>query len=379
MIYLDNAATSFPKPDSVIKSMVECMTTYCANPGRSGHSMALEAGRAVYDGREEIAEFFNIDDPLRVGFTFNATHALNYAMKGVLKKGDHVVTTSMEHNSVLRPLHKLRREGFITMTIVIAGDYGYVDEAKVISAIRKNTKLIVMNHSSNVTGSLNPISEVGRAASEKGIIFLLDASQSAGHVEIDVKEMNVSMLAVAGHKGLCGPQGTGILYVKEGIELSTIIEGGTGSKSDELIQPSIFPDCIESGTPNLPGIVGLTEGVRFIRAKGIGAIREYEGELRKRFIKGIEIMNNVFIYSDKSNSSTPVVSINIGELDSSEATYILDKEYGIATRSGLHCAPIAHKTLGTFDIGTVRFSFSHFNTTDDVDKAISAVREMAKR
>jgi cysteine desulfurase / selenocysteine lyase len=378
MIYLDNAATSFPKPRAVIESMALCMTEYCANPGRAGHKMALKAASHIYEAREKIAEFFNIKDPFNLSFTSNATMGLNYAIKGSVRKGDHVITSSMEHNSVMRPLHKLKNDGLISLTVIIADDYGDINPDDVRRAIKPNTRLIAMNHSSNVTGTVIPAEEIGKIAKEAGVMFLLDASQTAGTVKIDVEKMNIDLMALPGHKSLMGPQGTGILFVRDGSKVSTLIEGGTGSKSEDLVQPEMMPDKFESGTPNTPGIIGLMSGIDYINEIGLENIYDHKMRLRKFFIEELEKNPAVIVYSKKDGVNTAVVSINIGEFDSSEVTHILDKEYDIATRSGIHCAPIAHKTIGTFERGTVRFSFSYFTTVDDINAALNAVNEISR-
>ena len=377
MIYLDNAATSFPKPERVYVEMDKCMRQYCANPGRSGHRLALEAGRAIYRTRERLSRLFNIESPMQVVFTSNATEALNLGIKGLLKEGDHVVTTSMEHNSVARPLTVLKAKG-VSVTYVGCDSKGYLNPRDIERAIRKNTALIVITHASNVTGTLMPVKEVGCIAKERGIPFMLDAAQTAGIYDIDVKDMNIDILAFPGHKGLMGPQGTGGLYISENLDVLQMKEGGTGSRSEEMAQPTLVPDRYESGTPNTAGIVGLGEGVGFILEKGTAAIREHEEELTGMLLQGLEQIKGVKIYGPANPGlQAGVVSINIGDGDSGEISYILDRSYGIATRSGLHCSPLAHRTIGTFDQGTVRFSIGYFNTREDIEAALRAVEEIA--
>lgn len=376
MIYLDNAATTFPKPEEVYESVMNCMKNYGANPGRAGHKLALSAGRIIYDTRENLCRLFNIDNPMSIIFTYNATDALNLGIKGILKKGDHVITTSMEHNSIIRPIKSLEKME-IEHTIVQCNEYGELDPNDIKKAIKNNTKLIVTTHASNVCGTLINVEEIGKISREMGILYLLDAAQTAGVYNIDVKKMNIDMLALPGHKGLLGPQGTGILYVREGIDLMHLREGGTGSKSEELTQPNIIPDRYESGTPNTPGIAGLGQGVKFILKEGIDKIRKHEEELTQYFIDGLKEMPIIKVYGPKdSKKQASVVSINIGDEDSSEISYILDSVFDIATRSGLHCAPLAHKTLGTFEQGTVRFSIGYFNTKKDIDKTLEALKNI---
>jgi cysteine desulfurase/selenocysteine lyase len=377
MIYLDNAATSFPKPERVYVEMDRCMRQYCANPGRSGHRLALEAGRAIYRTRERLCRLFNIESPMQVVFTSNATEALNLGIKGLLKEGDHVVTTSVEHNSVARPLTALKAKG-VSVTYVGCDSKGYLNPRDIERAIKKNTALIVITHASNVTGTLMPVKEVGLIAKERGIPFMLDAAQTAGIYDIDVRDMNIDILAFPGHKGLMGPQGTGGLYISENLDVLQMKEGGTGSRSEELAQPIVVPDRYESGTPNTAGIVGLGEGVGFILEKGTAAIREHEEELTGMLLQGLEQIKGVKIYGPVNPGlQAGVVSINIGDGDSGEISYILDRSYDIATRSGLHCSPLAHRTIGTFDQGTVRFSIGYFNTREDIEAAVRAVEEIA--
>lgn len=378
MIYFDNGATTFPKPDEVYDAIMKAMKEYGANPGRSGHKLAIRMGREIYETRELLAKLFNIDNPMNIIFTSNCTESLNLAIKGILSKGDHVITSSMEHNSVLRPLAALEKEG-VELTIVKGDPTGKIKVEDIANSIRSNTKLIVITHVSNLTGTIMPIEEIGRIAKEKGILLLVDAAQSAGVYDIDVKKMNIDMLAFPGHKGLLGPQGTGGLYIKEGLLLKEIKQGGTGSFSHVLDMPDILPDRYESGTLNGPGIVGLGAGIRYILNKGIENIRKHEEELTKHFIEGLMQIDKVKVYGPLNEKEQgAVVSINIGDEDSSEISFILDEKYDIQVRPGLHCAPLAHKTIGTFEQGVVRFSFGPFNTHDQIDYALKAIREIAK-
>lgn len=378
MIYLDNAATSFPKPDIVYNEIMEAMREYGANPGRSGHKLALKAGRAIYETRELLANFFNIEDPMRIIFTSNATDGLNLAIKGLLKPNDHVITTSMEHNSVLRPLKALENNGVET-TIIQCDEAGSVDIRDIEANIKSNTKLIVTTHASNVSGTIFPIKEVGSLAKKHGIIYMVDAAQTAGVYDVNVVDMNIDILVFPGHKSLLGPQGTGGVYIREGLSIVQMKEGGTGSRSDSLIQPDIYPDKFESGTPNMPGIVGLGAGIRYILDKGIENIREHEKKLAKTFIDGLSEIDGVKIYGPcDMEKQAPVISINIREEDSSEVSYILDEVFNIAVRPGLHCAPLAHKTLNCYEQGCIRFSVGPFNTINDIEFAINAVKTISK-
>ena len=378
MIYLDNAATTFPKPEAVYNAMMDCMKNYCANPGRAGHKLAMKAAREIYDTRENIAKLFNIDNPMNIVFTNNATDSLNLAIKGVVNKGDHIITTSMEHNSVIRPIKALEKVG-VENTIVQCDDQGFLNIDDLEKAIKPNTKLIVTTHASNVCGTLIDIKSISEIANKHNILYLIDASQTVGVYDIDLKDIKADMLAAPGHKGLLGPQGTGILYIREGLNIGILKEGGTGSRSEDLFQPDLLPDKYESGTHNTPGIVGLNEGVKFIFKEGIDKIKEHEEELCKYMLERLEEVPNIKIYGPKdANKRASVISINIGNMDSGEITFLLDSEYNIATRSGIHCAPLAHKTLGTLEQGAVRFSIGYFNTKEEIDKAINALKEIAK-
>lgn len=378
MIYLDNAATTYPKPEKVYETIDDCMRNYCANPGRSGHKMAYKSAMVVEETRDKIARLFNIKNPMDVVYTFNATDSLNLAIKGFLKPGDHVVTTSMEHNSVLRPIMQLENIG-VSHTFVNADKDGRVNPSDIETAINEKTRLIVTTHASNVVGTLVDIKFIGEIAKKHKIAYLVDASQSAGVYNINIGELNIDMLAMPGHKCLLGPQGTGVLYVNNKIRLESQREGGTGSNSEEIIQPNLYPDKYESGTHNTPGIAGLGAGVDFILETGIDNIRRHEEELTQYFIDGVSKIENLILYGPKSaKEKAAVVAINIGDMDSGEVTFRLNSEFDIATRSGIHCAPLAHQTIGTIKQGAVRFSFGYFNTKSDVDKAIEALRIIAK-
>lgn len=378
MIYFDNAATTWPKPREVLRAVEDAIKNHGSNPGRSGHRMALAAARLVYESRELIAEFFNAESPDNIVFTLNATDAINMALKGVLEPGDHVITTSMEHNSVSRPLFALRGKG-VEWDVVKCGRDGSLDPRDIEKAIRPNTRLIAVTHASNVTGTIMPVEEVGKLAREKGILFLVDAAQSAGVLPIDVRKMNIDLLAFPGHKGLYGPQGTGGLYVRKGVDVRPLREGGTGSFSDELAQPQLLPDRLESGTLNTPGIAGLAAGVRFIKEKGVESIREHEVKLTRRFLDGLQEIDGIEVYGPtEPRRRCAVVPINLKGMDSSELAYILDSAFGIEVRAGLHCSPMAHNTLGTADRGAARFSFSVFNTVEEIDEALKALKSIAE-
>lgn len=378
MTYFDNAATTFPKPEIVYKSTMEAMSEYGANPGRSGHKLALKINREIYNTRESLANLFHIKDPMNLIFTFNGTESLNIGIKGFLKAGDHVVTTSMEHNSVLRPIKYLQGHG-VESTIVEADILGRINPEDIKKAIKSNTKLIITTHISNLTGTIMPIKEIGKIAKDSGIIYMVDAAQSAGVYPIDVNTMNIDILAFPGHKGLLGPQGTGGLYIREDLNVDEVFQGGTGSISESLEQPSISPDRYESGTPNGPGIIGLGAGIKYIESQGMENIRRHEEKLTQYFIEELKKIKGVKLYGPCDiKQQGPVVSLNIRDYDSSEIAYILDEQYDIMVRPGLHCAPLAHKTIGTFDQGAVRFSFSPFNTLDEIEYGIRSIREIVK-
>ncbi|HEY8362415.1 MAG TPA: aminotransferase class V-fold PLP-dependent enzyme [Tissierellaceae bacterium] len=378
MVYFDNAATSYPKPKAVYDKIMESMMNYGANPGRSGHKMALTISREIFETRVQISKLFNIKNPLNIIFTLNCTEALNIAIKGVLKPGDHVITTSMEHNSVLRPIKYLEKLG-IENTIVQGDSKGRINPKDIESSIKPNTKLIVTTHVSNLTGTIMDIEAIGEIAKKHNILYLIDGAQSVGVYDIDVEKMNIDMLAFPGHKGLLGPQGTGGLYIREGLDLAEMFQGGTGSVSHSLTQPDVLPDKFEAGTPNGPGIVGLGAGVKYILEVGIENIRKKEEELTRHFIEEASKIEGIKLYGTlEKGSHAPVVALNIKDADSSEISYILDEKYDIAVRPGLHCAPLAHKTIGTFEQGAVRFSFGFENTHEEIEYAIKALREIAK-
>lgn len=376
MIYLDNAATTFCKPETVYEAVNDCLRNYCANPGRSGHRLAVEASRAVYDTRRSIAELFGIDDPLNVIFTGNGTEALNLAIHGLLQPGEHAVCTSMEHNSVLRPLCAMKNQG-VGYTVVETGPRGILDVHRIEQAIQSNTRLLAVSHASNLTGIVNPLEELGNLCRRHGILFLVDAAQSAGSFPIDVKQMGIDFLAAPGHKGLFGIHGTGFLYVRPGIHLREQRQGGTGSRSSSLEQPDFLPDRYESGTLNLPGIVSLGTGVEFIQKVGVDKILDWERHLMAALLEGLLGLDGIYVYGDTDyRKRLPVAVFNIMGYTSAEAADILDKEYDICVRPGLHCAPLAHRSLGTGPSGAVRMSLSYFTTKEEVGLALDACREM---
>ena len=378
MIYLDNAATTWPKPEEVYRRMDWFFREYGANPGRAGHKMAARAGREVYEVREKVAQFFGMEDSSQFIFTSNATHAINLGIRGVLSKGDHVITSALEHNSVIRPLKELEKEGIIELTIVGLTSEGSLDYQKIENEIKSNTKLIIVLHGSNLTGHMFDLVLLSSIAQKYRVLLMVDAAQTAGVFPIDLSEIPIDLLAVPGHKSLYGPVGTGVLFVKNGTHINSIFAGGTGSKSEELYQPDLWPDKFESGTVNSVGIVGLGAGLDFINQLGMEKIREHELNLCTKFIEGLHTIEHVKIYGPEATSlRTPVVSFNIGNESSSEVGYILDQVFDVAVRSGLHCSPLAHMTTGTLNQGMVRASFGYFNTVEDVNIALTAVRSIA--
>ena len=377
MIYFDNAATSWPKPAAVRAALSDYVGDAGGNPGRSGHRMSVAAARIVERAREALAELFHAHDPSRIVFTQNATQALNQALYGLLRPGDHVVTTSVEHNSVMRPLRHLETLG-VELTVVSCNRDGMLDLNRVRRALRPGTRLLVTTHGSNVVGTLTPVVALAALAREQGIPYLVDASQTAGAIPIDVQEMGVDLLAFTGHKALLGPTGTGGLYIREGVVLAPLMRGGTGSDSAQETQPEFLPDAYESGTLNVAGIAGLAAGVRFLSEIGIEAVQAHERKLVAQFLAGAAEISGITLYGPKDAAlQCGVVSFNVAGAMPSEVGLILDQSFGIMARTGLHCAPSAHRTLGTFPTGTVRFSFGWFNTSAEVGLALEALREIA--
>jgi len=381
MLYFDNAATSWPKPSGVAEAMVHFLEEVGANPGRSSHRLAVDAARIVYTAREAVAQLFNAPDPLRVVFGANVTEALNLALWGLLRPGDHVITSSMEHNSVMRPLRALERQG-VEVTVVRCSPEGFLDPTGVQATLRPETALIVLNHASNVVGTLLPVAEVGHIARQCGILLLVDAAQTGGAYRIDVQADRVDLLAFTGHKSLYGPMGTGGLVIGERVDvgrLAPIKHGGTGSRSEEEQQPGFLPDMCESGTVNAVGLAGLAAGIGWVREQGVDAIRAHETELAQRLIEGLGDTPGVTLYGGlDAQRQTATVSFNIDGIAPSEVGLRLDEEYELMCRVGLHCAPAAHRTMGTFPRGTVRFGLGALNTVQEVEDGVEAVRRLAR-
>ena len=377
MIYFDNAATTLQKPECVLRAVIEAMGTF-GNPGRGVHEPALAASRAVYETRCALAQLFHGENPARIAFTANATAALNTAIKGILNPGDHVITTAMEHNSVLRPLYELEDRG-VELTILPADDRGRIDYNAISAAIRDNTRAIVCTHGSNLTGNLLDIGKIGAIAKAHGLLFVVDASQTAGVFPIDVQKMDIDILCFTGHKGLLGPQGTGGLYVREGVDVRPLLTGGSGVQSHSKTHPAQMPTALESGTLNAHGLAGLNAGVRWLLETGIDTLRQKELDLMWAFYEGVREIPEITVYGDFSaRERCPIVSLNVRDYDSSQVSDALFSQYGIATRPGAHCAPLMHDALGTGSRGGVRFSFSHYNTMEEIKIAIAALREIAR-
>ncbi|MEX0718203.1 MAG: aminotransferase class V-fold PLP-dependent enzyme [Planctomycetaceae bacterium] len=381
-IYLDNAATSFPKPESVAAAVDRYNRELGAAVGRSAYRAALDVQRTVDACRRRVAELFNAESPERIVFAFNGTDALNIALHGLLDAGDHVVTSVIEHNSVLRPLRELSRRRGVEVAHVSADRAGRVDPADIRAALRPNTKLVALIHASNVTGTIQPIAEAGEIAHAAGALFLVDAAQSAGHLPIDLKNLPIDLLACPGHKGLLGPLGTGILYIRPGVEerLHSFRQGGTGSKSEDDRQPDLLPDKYESGNHNAPGLFGLEAALAFLQEKTIAALRAHEQELTARLLDGLRALKGIEVPGPASGEErVGVVSVSVPGFEPQVLAAVLDGNFGIETRAGLHCAPGAHRAIGTFDSGgTVRLSPGPFTTTDEIDAALAAFRDIGE-
>lgn len=378
MIYFDNAATTFPKPKVVTDKLHEVYTEYAANPGRSGHKFALRMDREIYGVRDALTHFVGGSNPMNTVFTANCTESLNIAIKGVVTKKMHVISDSMQHNSVLRPLYALEAAGQIELTIVRANDQGILHAQDILSQILPNTGLVVSSHMSNLTGAIYEIKAIGEQLEKEDILFIVDAAQSIGVLDIDVKEMHIDVLCYPGHKGLYGPMGTGGLYIRDGLVLEPMKQGGTGSFSSSPLQPTVMPDRLESGTPNGPGIIALGVGLEFIEQTKMKRIRDWEDALAGRFREGLDNIPQITTYGDWDHPHGAVVALNMKEMDSAQLGYILSEDYDIYIRPGLHCAPLAHESLGTSDYGACRFSFGFFNTEGEVDYALEVLEKIAK-
>lgn len=379
LAYLDNAATAYPKPDEVYDFMCEFYRTHGVNPGRSGYDLSLEAEELVLDTRRSLTEFFNGgEDFNRLVFTYNASDSLNMIINGLLKKGDHAITSRIEHNSVLRPLYHKEKDGVIEVDRVRFDGKGYVDPDDIRAKIKKNTRLVIINHGSNVVGTLQPVAEIGRVCRENGVTFAMDVAQTAGSSPIDMQAMCVDVLAFTGHKSLLGPPGVGGLYVREGVEIAPTRFGGTGVRSAEKTHLEEYPYRLECGTLNLVGVAGLNAGVKYLKKTGLENMRRREMELFEMLKCGLQKIDGVVLYcAEGRDNRLAILSCNIEGMVAGDVGTILDVDYDIATRTGLQCAPLVHKDLGTAPKGTVRFSLGAFNTEEHIQRAIDAVSEIA--
>jgi cysteine desulfurase / selenocysteine lyase len=377
MIYFDNAATSGPKPERVLEAVCDCMKHANANPGRSGHSLAVKAAELIYKTREAIGELFNFPHTQNIVLTKNATEALNIALYGSLRKGDQVITTSMEHNSVMRPLCYLKDSGMIDMKILHADSNGKVSAEQIQEAINDRTRLVAVTAASNVTGTIMPLKEIFRITNSAGVKLLVDGAQGAGSMQIDIENTPFDFLAITGHKHLYGPQGTGALIVRNPEELDSFMRGGTGSLSEKTVHPDFPPDKFEAGTLNTPGYAGLAEGISYILKRGLGNLIAYERHLTEYLIEKLLAIEEIEIYAPHTER-VATVSFNIRNAAPSEVSHYLDSRWGICARPGLHCAPEAHRTLGTFPKGTLRFSLACFNTEQEIDIAAEALNKFIR-
>ncbi|CAH0121869.1 MULTISPECIES: aminotransferase class V-fold PLP-dependent enzyme [unclassified Paenibacillus] len=375
--YFDHAATSWPKPPQVIEAMQKAMLDYGANPGRGSHAMAVQASRVIYETRRHLSQLFGVRNPMDVIFTLNTTMALNLAIKGIVRPGDHIVVTGIEHNSVRRPVEYLRRIWNLDVTYIKANRQGVVDLRELEQSFRPHTKLVACSHSSNLLGTILPVGEVGEMTRKRGVKLLVDAAQTAGTIPIDVASMGIDMLAFPGHKGLLGPQGTGGLYIAPDMELEPLLHGGTGSQSDAVEQPGVRPDRYEAGTPNTVGLAGLNEGVKFILNETVEKIHTKEWKLTQRMMDQLRQLPGIELLGpDLGEDKTGIVSFTVKGADNAEIAFRLDREYGIAVRAGYHCTPLAHDAAGTTRTGAVRASVGYTTTEEDVNAFLDAMRDI---
>ncbi|NFT14650.1 aminotransferase class V-fold PLP-dependent enzyme [Clostridium botulinum] len=381
-VYLDNAATTYPKPEKVYSSILNYMKNVGASPGRGGYENALTGDRMVYKCRQSLINLFNFNKIENVVFTSNITASLNILIKSIVKDGWHVITSSMDHNSVIRPLISLEKSNKIELDILNCSEEGLINIEDFKNAIKDSTKLVVLSHASNIVGTIQPLEAIGKICKEKGIYFIIDSAQTAGVLPLNFQNLNCNALAFTGHKSLLGPQGIGGFIIDD--ELNNIatnfIEGGTGSLSESTLQPDFLPDKFESGTMNTPGIAGLLAGIEYIDEEGLNAIKEREEYLSREFINGLLNIDSVKVYGPLDASlRTATISINSSKIDNSELGFLLDSEFGIMVRTGLHCAPLAHKTIGSFPQGTLRFSFGAFNDIKDINYALCDLKSILNR
>jgi cysteine desulfurase family protein len=377
--YLDHAASSWPKPPEVVRAMVEAVELYGANPGRGSHQLAVKASRALFECRKHLSELFGVRNSNNISFASNATMALNQAIKGLLKPGDHAICSTVEHNSVRRPLEYLKSSLGIELSYASCDQYGHLDMQSLRAMIQPNTKLIAVTHSSNLLGTITPIEKIAEITTATDIKLLVDAAQTAGTFPIDVERMGIDLLAFPGHKGLLGPQGTGGLYIHPDLELEPFMHGGTGSQSEWIEQPAVRPDRYESGTQNTPGIAGLNEGVKYVLGEGVSSIQQREWALIQTMMAGLQQLKGIQILGPQlGEQRTGLVAFQIATVDSSEIAYQLDRKFGIAVRGGYHCTPLGHQTAGTIGRGAVRASVGYGTTEEDVAAFIDAMKEISR-
>ncbi|GAB6099233.1 aminotransferase class V-fold PLP-dependent enzyme [Halanaerocella petrolearia] len=377
MIYFDNAATTWQKPEIVYQTADRVLRNKSGNPSRGSHQVALDASRVIFKARNKVANFFNVTDSSQIAFTKNATEATNLVFKGLLTAGDHVIISSLEHNAILRPLHRLKETKGIDLTVVDTEQGRETFLKNVKTAITDQTKLIAMTHASNVTGNILPIKEVAEIAKQQDVHFLIDAAQTAGILPIDLQELNVDFLVFTGHKGLFGPQGVGGFYFNSSIEFMPLLEGGTGGSSKEELNPNIRPDKYESGTLNTSGIAGMRAGIEFIEDITLESIRKHEDNLVEQLMLGLEKLEKVEVLTSQiGQARVGVTSFRVEGIEPATIGHILNSKYDIVVRTGIHCAPLAHQSIGTYNSGTVRVSFSYFNTLEEIDKFLKALQEI---
>jgi cysteine desulfurase/selenocysteine lyase len=379
LVYLDNAATTFPKPPEVLREMVETYARIGASPGRSGHDLAAQAGLLVDQARAQVARFFGAPDPTRVVFAANASDALNTVIQGLVRPGDHVIATRLDHNSVLRPLHHLAERGTITYDLAPFDGRGFVDPDAIAGLVRPNTRAVVMCHGSNVLGTIQPVAEIGRLCAERGLPLIVDAAQSAGQVPIDMTGLGIAALAFTGHKALYGPSGIGGLVLRPDLDVATTRFGGTGMDSASLVHSQAYPLRLELGTLNLLGVIGLSLGLAFVEHLGIADLHRQEMELLTRLRDGLDANPAITLYcAEDLAGHLPVLTATVAGIHPQDVGAILDGDFGIAVRVGVHCAPLVHRDLGTLERGAVRFSLGVFNTRDEIDLAIEAMTVIAR-
>ena len=381
-IYLDNAATTFPKPPEVYTSMMNYMTNIGSNPGRGASAASLAGNKVILNCRYSLMDFFHFDKVENVIFTPNITTSLNTLIKSTVKEGWHVITSSMDHNATLRPLNSLSKKGIIELSIVPCSKEGFINVDDFINTLKPNTRLVVLSHASNIIGTTQPLEAIGKICKDKGIYFIIDAAQTAGVLPLDFYKLNCNALAFTGHKSLLGPQGIGGFLIDDNLneQCTAFIEGGTGSLSSSIIQPDFLPDKFESGTLNGPGVAGLLAGINYINSYGLDSIREQEEFLCNNLINGLLNINSIEVYGCRDICNrTATISVNSTKIDNSELGFILDTEYGITTRTGLHCAPLAHETIGTYPTGTLRFGIGPFNDIKDINYTLSSLNTIIRK